>query len=206
MSLAPTSSTNSFIADQLRHPSATGQQRELVFTVNLAEAAFLLGLLHYAVNDFNYETSDHLKTSRIAEIMTSYTMGVTVPIGAIVLMTVDYIPYGYLKCDGKPIPPEYSALRAMIGTHTPYIDNEYLRLGQYALDTGGSNSVTLSEANMPTHSHTFVAPQTGPVLIGEIPSVGYAGHFFGQTDTRGEGLPFSVEPRFITLIPLIKAL
>lgn len=178
----------------------------MVLKASLAEVAFLLGLLHYAANDFNYETPDQEKTARMAEIMTQHTISVTVPIGAIILMATTIVPYGYLKCDGKPIPLEFAQLRAMIGTHTPYIDNEYLRLGEYALDTGGSNSVTLREANMPTHSHTFVAPTTGPTLVGEIPSVGYTGSFFGQTDARGAGLPFTVEPRFITLVPLIKAL
>jgi microcystin-dependent protein len=78
------------------------------------------------------------------------------PVGTIVAYGGAAAPTGWLLCDGSSISASYAELRALVGTSTPDMkgrfpigDNASLTL----LGTGGS--ATISEANLPSHTHAM---------------------------------------------------
>jgi microcystin-dependent protein len=97
-----------------------------------------------------------------------------VPVGTILVWPSSNTPTGYVRCTGGAISREtFSALWNVIGTtygvgdnsttfNVPNLQNRVpVGFGQGTgltnrtlNQTGGSNTVTLSESNLPTHSHT----------------------------------------------------
>ena len=63
------------------------------------------------------------------------------------------VPEGWIICDGRSIPTEYSELRAVVGTTAPNWDDRVPMGGGTVLATGGTD--TIASANLPTHTHTL---------------------------------------------------
>jgi len=107
------------------------------------------------------------------------------------------IPNHLLLCDGSTYDiTDYPALFDMLGTNTlPDYRNGFLR--QSNTPSGGSDTMTLSIANMPAHTHTYQTTTTVPTLEGvgaPIPTA--APGLPGITGTSGGGAPFSIVPRW----------
>jgi microcystin-dependent protein len=86
------------------------------------------------------------------------------PVGSIIMYGGATAPSGWLVCDGTPVPPQYTALIAIIGPNRPDLRSRVpLGLGSgpglSAYNTmgatGGLETVTLTTNEMPSHSHTL---------------------------------------------------
>jgi microcystin-dependent protein len=83
------------------------------------------------------------------------------PVGVISAYYGTTAPTGWLLCDGAAIPAQYTALIALVGANTPNLKGKVI-VGRDAADvdfdtlgeTGGAKTVTLTEAQMPSHNHT----------------------------------------------------
>jgi microcystin-dependent protein len=85
-----------------------------------------------------------------------------VPVGTIAMYGGATAPTGWLLCDGASIDSGYTALRAIVGTTTPDLKGR-VPVGMGAGtgltsrtlgDTGGAETHTLTEAQIPSHTHT----------------------------------------------------
>jgi microcystin-dependent protein len=152
-------------------------------------------------------------------------------IGEIRIFPYDFAPRGWASCNGQLLPiAQNHALFALLGTtyggdgrvtfalpdlrgrvavHT----GEGVGLSPRSLgESGGSEAVTLAEANLPPHSHTVRAAQT-PTRTkpdGAVPArTKTPGSYAATPDSTtmdpamvsggGESLPFPVTPPFLTL-------
>ena len=87
-----------------------------------------------------------------------------VPVGTINAYAGATAPTGWLLCDGATSTSGYTTLAALVGATTPNLKGKVI-VGLDAadatmdtlLETGGSKTVTLLEANLPVHSHTISA-------------------------------------------------
>jgi microcystin-dependent protein len=89
-----------------------------------------------------------------------------IPIGAIVTLKAGAaVPPGWALCDGSP--HNSPDLQALLGSpNTPDLRGRFLRGAGGAVavnSTGGAETVTLTDANMPPHSHTGAFPGAGAV-------------------------------------------
>lgn len=83
-----------------------------------------------------------------------------VPVGTITAYAGSSAPTGWLLCDGTAISVStYPTLHGLVGNNTPDLRGRFLLgktasgLGSTLLGTGGS--ATISEANLPAHTHTI---------------------------------------------------
>lgn len=94
------------------------------------------------------------------------------PIGTILawaksITGVPTLPDGWLECDGSAISDVDSPMN---GQNLPNIDaGDFLRGGTTSGATGGSATHTLTEAEMPAHTHSYTAP-SGTTLRGDSSS------------------------------------
>jgi len=156
--------------------------------------------------------------------------GSTVPIGVVNPYAGGVVPNGWLVCDGSAVSrSDYAALFAVIGTsygggngsttfNIPNLVNRFA-LGAGSRQrgaTGGAESVTLSQAQMPSHNHYLDSGTTGTepggtatVQAGSGATVaGLARHSHqvtANTDSRGSGQAHENMPPFQVLPYIIKA-
>ena len=85
-------------------------------------------------------------TATTAQMNTLATGGGVIPSGGIIMWSgaVSAIPTGWVLCNGSNSTPDLRN-RFVVGAGSSYAVNA----------TGGADSVTLSTANMPAHSHSF---------------------------------------------------
>ena len=79
------------------------------------------------------------------------------PVGSIIMYGGSTAPPGWLLCDGTST-ASYGALAAIVGQYTPDLRDRFIIAAgtTYAVGTtGGEAEVTLTEAQMPSHSHTW---------------------------------------------------
>ena len=79
------------------------------------------------------------------------------PVGSIIMYGGSTAPPGWLLCDGTST-ASYGALAAIVGQYTPDLRDRFIMAAgtTYAVGTtGGEAEVTLTEAQMPSHSHTW---------------------------------------------------
>jgi microcystin-dependent protein len=79
------------------------------------------------------------------------------PVGSIMMYGGSTAPPGWLLCDGTST-ASYGALAAVVGQYTPDLRDRFIIAAgtTYAVGTtGGEAEVTLTEAQMPSHSHTW---------------------------------------------------
>jgi microcystin-dependent protein len=98
-------------------------------------------------------------------------------LGEIRMFAGNFAPVGWMTCDGQTLPiSEYTALFSLIGTYyggngttsfaLPDLRGRaaaHITAGAQPGQQGGSETVTLTVAQLPTHSHTAEAATTGTV-------------------------------------------
>lgn len=82
-----------------------------------------------------------------------------VPVGTITAYAGATAPTGWLLCDGTTSTSGYTALAALVGATTPDLKGKFL-MGKTSSGTGSSllgsgGSTTISEANLPSHTHSI---------------------------------------------------
>lgn len=93
----------------------------------------------------------------VAGDIASATLKLLCPVGSISPYAGASAPTGWLLCDGTAISGSYTELIALVGANTPDLRGRFLYgktaagTGSTLLGTGGST--TISEANLPAHSH-----------------------------------------------------
>ena len=115
-------------------------------------------------------------------------------LGQITLFACNFAPYQWAMCQGQLLPiRQYTALFSLLGTNfggdgvstfglpdlrgrLPNGMGQAPGLSDYSIgETGGANSVTLTDANSPPHNHSFaaynVAATTGNPT-GALPAIG----------------------------------
>lgn len=134
------------------------------------------------------------------------------PVGAIAAINGTVAPAGWAMCDGAP--HGSPALQAVLGSpNTPDMRGRFLRGAGGAVGlntTGGAETITLGDANMPPHSHTASFPGAGAVgghtHSPTFPGAGTSndgGHF--HTPAGGTGQSFlTIAPPSNTLGSLTK--
>lgn len=142
-------------------------------------------------------------------------------IGEITIYTSATLPAGWLPCTGLAISrTTYAALFAVIGTtfgsgdgsttfNIPTLSNRFPKMyspsnptGENAIGgTGGLNSVTLTIAEMPAHTHTGVVSPNNPVSNRALVSSGGAQtvRAAGTSDSEGGGGSHENRPPFLSL-------
>jgi microcystin-dependent protein len=120
-------------------------------------------------------------------------------LGEVRLFANDFAPAGWLTCDGQLLPiPQNTALFSLLGTtyggdgkstfalpnlngRTPLQPGQGAGLTARELgEEGGSANVTLSEAQIPQHSHQLTATTVAAGQLTPGPSVGFARNADGQ--------------------------
>lgn len=172
------------------------------------------------------KASDHNKV--VADLAEIYAGGPGVPVGGVIFWWSDNtIPLNYKEANGQTIADGSSPLN---GLTLPDLRNRFVRgVGNANLRTtpqdGGSDSVTLTINEMPSHSHVqnphshrlsnagggFGAGPSNPGLFRvdvNSPSVIWSN---GNTDTQqpgisntGGGNAFSILPSYRGLVPIIR--
>lgn len=124
---------------------------------------------------------------------------VKAPIGTIVAWggTADNIPSGWVICDGQNGTPDLRG-KFILGSSDAHVVGE----------TGGSETVTLKDAEIPKHRHTIPDSPHGSYLTtntGGSPVYPYqSGVLTKQTGLSGGGQPHNNMPPYYTLIYIMK--
>lgn len=89
-----------------------------------------------------------------------------VPVGTIAMYGGASAPTGWLLCNGDAIDAGYTALKAIVGNNTPDFKGRFA-LGDNSTLTllGVGGSTTISEGNLPSHSHANSATASTTVTI-----------------------------------------
>jgi len=118
-------------------------------------------------------------------------------VGEVLLVPYNFAPTGFLECDGQLLPiAQYTALFSLLGTSyggngtsnfaLPNLNNSVVvgagqgpGLSLYDLgQTGGSETVTLLESQMPSHTHSIAADSSAGAVVspnGAVPAAHPAG-------------------------------
>ena len=154
-------------------------------------------------------------------------------VGIIMPVMTSVAPIGTLVCDGSTYlradyPNLYDALDSAFiidadSFRVPDLRNSFVMGASvdHAMgDTGGSDEVTLTEAQMPTHTHTtqphshteITAVPTvvtvGPELptASAVPGAGVTGLATVVVDPAGSSAPVTITPPFVALMYVVVAL
>jgi microcystin-dependent protein len=151
----------------------------------------------------------------------SVTAVIAMPVGTIVSYAGGAEPNGWLLCNGQGILPSmYPALTALIGNTVPDLRSRFIvgagqgpQLDNYPLmATGGAESVALSIAELPAHTHTINSGNIGlhhrsfrGASGSERPfqNSGYSTGISG-TDSTGQGQSHENRPPYYALTYIIK--
>ena len=132
----------------------------------------------YVANANEVNTNfQNVKTFAETQVLQADTKTVFLaPVGSITMYTGASAPAGWLLCDGVTSTASYPALAALVGATTPNLQSRFpIGMGALAVkSTGGS--ATITEANLPSHTHTFSA--TLGHTVNEAPH----GHIINSTD------------------------
>jgi microcystin-dependent protein len=127
-----------------------------------------------------------VKTFAETQVLQSDTKTVFLaPVGSITMYTGASAPAGWLLCDGVASTASYPALAALVGATTPNLQSRFpIGMGALAVkSTGGS--ATITQANLPSHTHTFSATSTGMsanATLGHTVNDPSHGHIINSTD------------------------
>lgn len=126
------------------------------------------------------------------------TEGESLPIGTIIMFngTASNIPAGWAICDGN--------------NGTPNLTDRFIKAGNIAGTTGGADSFTLTVSNLPAHSHNVLKSFYGRSdnandrnnlewTDGTVDSTKQV-----KTSSVGSGLPVYFQPKYYTLIFIMK--
>ncbi|MDY6941722.1 MAG: phage tail protein [Pseudomonadota bacterium] len=111
-----------------------------------------------------------------------------VPVGTVVAFFGDEIPFGWLLCDGRALPPGYSELQALVGENLPDLRGMFLRGRTDGRELGSYQPDALIE-----HAHLVLSPtkaRTSSRLSAQrsIAASGISGEV-EDYELRGSGLP-----------------
>lgn len=149
----------------------------------------------------------------------------TPPVGSIQMFGGTTPPDGWLSCDHSSLlRADYPDLFAVIGTNFGAIDADHFYLPDfktrfpvgigtvglydYSVGTqGGNNTVQLTEATMPAHTHTGVVSPNNPLSNRALVSTGGAQTVrpAGTSDSTGGDLPHENRPPFTAVMMIIYA-
>lgn len=88
------------------------------------------------------------------------------PVGRVILRAIPGVPDGWLLCDGQTVSTDYPVLRAALlaagspwgasggAPRVPDLRNRFPRGATSPGGTGGADTVTLTVAQLPSHTHT----------------------------------------------------
>ena len=153
------------------------------------------------------------------------------PVGSIVWWPLSTPPRGFLVCDGSAISfSDYRALCTLLGdTFGPVVNNLYRLpnlIGRFVRgesnasrigNQGGVEKITLSEANIPSHSHRLNGvtaygesdPPANTLITKKVNYLSKGGNYTPLTDvitSTGMGAAFDITPPFLSLVPIIRAI
>ena len=99
------------------------------------------------------------------------------PVGSITMYTGTTAPAGWLLCDGVTSTAGYTTLASMVGATTPNLQGRF-PIGDNATLTlkGTGGSLTITQANLPSHTHTFAA------TLGHTVNEAAHSHIINSTD------------------------
>lgn len=150
----------------------------------------------------------------ITELIVEVEAGDGMPVGSIIAWYADYIPDGWLLCDGSEYDMElYPDLANVLYVGVlPNFSDRFL-LGSGAIggigDFGGEEEHTLTVAEMPAHTH-FQQGRTGSGSSLQSTSTGSSNTSFApnitQTTSSGDDEPHNNMPPYRAVHWIIKAL
>lgn len=170
----------------------------------------------------NWEQVDGQGVSTVAEAFLnafckSNWWRLTMPIGSIIWGGWSAPPEGYLLCDGSILnagdyPELYTAIANNFGGSPPLfaLPNLADRVGVGVSgtislgNTGGAKTHTLTELEMPPHTHSLNATITPTDPVGPNPTYGYNAFPALQTNSKGGGSPHNNMQPYIGLTAVIK--
>ena len=143
-------------------------------------------------------------------------LSAAIPTGTVAMWATSSAPSGWLLCDGSTFDAStYSDLDTVLGGNTlPNLQGK-VPVGVSSsdsdfdlLDTGGSKTHTLTEAELPEHEHTFSASGNS----GSVPTTVYSNNTAqggtasatANTSTAGSGTAHENMPPYIALNFIIK--
>ena len=141
-----------------------GAAAEVGVSAATASADHFITMVDTASGNENIRVDTDLKYNPVTNTLTATNFAgsganltgiVGVPSGCIILWsgTADAIPTGFVLCDGNNSTPDLRG-RFIVGASAS---------GGYAVDaTGGSNEVTLSESQLPSHNHSATSTVNDP--------------------------------------------
>ena len=209
---------------------APGAGTLLCIGINVAWRGFLLGAMEGLLLDvFEGDETDKASGYNYARELIGIIQnaepcesgegeGVSVPIGAVIDYGGETIPDNYLLCNGTAISREtYDQLFAVIGTtygsgdgsttfNLPSLADRYRKGAGSDPNgyTGGQSRVTLTEAQMPAHTHKFTsgtALAAGAYVVRSNSTVSSTNH---TTASTGGGESHENEPPHLNMYPIIR--
>jgi hypothetical protein len=177
-----------------------------------------LGAVSELIKPYNWEPFGEITPEEISAVMLpifqtmAETMGACM-IGSIHAFATTNLPSNVLLCDGSQYarnsyPELYSVLDSVFildadNFVVPNLSDKFIA-GTGTNNIGyasGSNSITLSVGNLPSHSHSDSYPTVGIVLNGElVPASVYVPPALPtSTGNTGSGNPFDNRPAFVAL-------
>lgn len=171
------------------------------------QIAFLVALLPYTYRVFDQQTDE---TDALVDATIDAVQGGGM-VGQIIWAATETAPAGTLLCNGATYQRnDYPQLWAVIASTlkdettftVPNLMGVTVRGGVVGV-TGGNDSVTINESNMPNHTHSIGGAVTALALApGELPVLAPS-VLPGVTGGAGGGLPINVTNAFVGLMPCI---
>ena len=126
------------------------------------------------------------------------TIGGGLPTGAIIIWSgaANAIPTGYVLCDGNNSTPNLAG-KFVVGYHASN--------GDYDVgDTGGAETVTLTEAQMPSHVHHFLIQDGSTAPMGYAQSANGTNIGWAGTNSKGGSQAHNNMPPYYNLCYIMK--
>ena len=126
------------------------------------------------------------------------TIGGGLPTGAIIIWSgaANAIPTGYVLCDGNNSTPNLAG-KFVVGYHASN--------GDYDVgDTGGAETVTLTEAQMPSHVHHFLIQDGSTAPMGYAQSANGTNIGWAGTNSKGGDAAHENRPPYYALCYIMK--
>ena len=196
-------------------PSTQQVARSITVPDHPSYLSLVTGALLVLCHEENYEPYGAMSPRQTAELFTNvlldYLQSNPMPTGSILAYPNSTPPNGWLLCDGNSYAiADYPRLASVLGQASnlsgmftvPDLRDKFIYgAGTYAIgDTGGTASVTLSVAQMPSHSHDTVPHDhtyTKPTFGVDVESVGIP----DPTGVGNPPLPAVTSPNVVEVLP-----
>lgn len=138
--------------------------------VSEAVTAYVDSAVATAVADKAAASDVYSKTEVDSLIASSSSETDNMPVGSIIMFGGTTIPDGWNICDGT--------------NGTPNLIGSFIKAGTTNGETGGQTEITLTEENLPAHTHTASGTLTTEEAGGHTHTVGYA-RTYASSSSRG---------------------